>query len=185
MSNHGKLPIPASWPGGTTHFVHQIETCRRILPNIITDADIGDPVGGFEDAMLHLELAANLVQACDKTLRSVHWNRATAKHKRQVWRSVLQVYAIVLPELKAFYEWFNPWLDYLMAHPKFYGNIGVIAFDAQKSAALDLPVSPNRTEMAQYVDSKVLLPSLAGLKARTEQFAVYAEQLQQFPAETD
>lgn len=181
MTAHRKLPIPANWPGGTTHLNYQIRSCRNILPNIVADPDIGDPIGGFDDAMLHLELAANLVLACDKTLKSVYWNKASAKHKRQVWRSVISVYAIVLPELKAFYKWFNPWLDYLMAHPKFYGAIGVIAFETTRSAAFDMEVSPNRMEAAQYSDSRVLLACLAGLKAKTESFEVYSQQLKQFP----
>lgn len=189
MTNHRKLPIPKNWPGGETYFAHQLRNCRAILPSVVGDESIGDPVGGFNDAMLHLELAKNLALACDETLNSIYWGGATAAHRRRVWRSVLNVYAIIFTELEAFYEWFNPWWDYLMEHPKFCGSIGVILFNAEKCMSFDLPASKGEhsraLQLIQYTDSKVLLASLSGLRRRAEQFQKYSAQLKQFPASTD
>lgn len=74
--------------------------------------------GGVSDpqaagAMLHLELALNLLEARNKTLNSIYWNAAPAEVRRNVYAQVLVVEQMVLSNLFEFGRLWDGYLDSL------------------------------------------------------------------------
>lgn len=182
--NYRKLPIPDAWPGGEGHLVYNLDRVKTVLEKVVSTPGIGDPEGMASSALLHLELARNLAEACDKTLNSLYWGTARASAKRKLWRQVLRIYVMILEELEGFYEWFNPWVDHLIASGYLMEHVGLIEFQVVPPthiAELGQVAIENHIFYTRYSDSVTLRASLGDLKKRAERFTIYRELLARFP----
>ena len=182
-----KLPIPSAWPGGEGHFIYNLNQTKTVLEKVIATPGIGDPTRMASSALLHLELAKNLAEACDKTLNSMYWGTARADAKRKVWRQVLRLYVMILEELEEFYKWFNSWVDHLIDSGCFMEHVGLIEFDVTPPpyiAELGPVAISNHVFYTRYADSVTLKASLKSIRARAERFTVYRELLNRFPSDS-